>query len=382
MKEYHFWKVFLRYVIYLFLLLMILFLGIIIAFSLEVNHEIEETSIKQTTSIKNAIKSNNKLDSGHYFFITDSKTITENVTPFTQKELEQYFVDKVKTSLVSKSHKGVFDVRISKISENRTLYSLTNVSDFYETKYFLTRELTIAFIFAFVLMIFMAYYLAKRPILVYQKLMEEQRLFVQNASHEMKTPVASVLLGIQYLDLVDGKHLSKDGNDILSQMRTEITYMKQLVETMLNDNIDNDKVKSIDISKIFDETIITVENVYHSTIKKRYKSPLFFTIHPRHLKQMINILLENAFHHNSEEVQVSLSVFETINGIQIEVYDNGKGISKSDQNKIFQRFYQVDNNNKGSGIGLSLLENIVSQYNGTIDVQSQLEKGTKFIIKL
>lgn len=97
---------------------------------------------------------------------------------------------------------------------------------------------------------------------------------------------------------------------------------------------------------------------------------------------MINILLENAFHHNSEEVQVSLSVFETINGIQIEVYDNGKGISKSDQNKIFQRFYQVDNNNKGSGIGLSLLENIVSQYNGTIDVQSQLEKGTKFIIKL
>lgn len=382
MKQYHFWKAFLRYTTLLILLLIALFISIILMFSWDVNHEINETAEGQTASVKYAIEHNNKVNEGHSFFIMNGKTVEDNHTPFTEEELKHRFVDKVKTPHVDESHKGIFDIRTTQLSNNRTLYSLTNVRDFYETKQFLNRELLIAFIFTFILMIAMAYYLARRPVIVYEKLMEEQQTFVQNASHEMKTPIASLLLGTQYLEMLDKNHWSEEGRNTLSQMKTEVSYMQQLIETMLQDNIDNDKAESVDISKIFDEIIATTENIYQTTIQRRYQSQLTFTIKPLHAIQILNILLENAFHHNSSNVQVNVSAFKTMNGLQIEVSDNGKGIDKAEQDKIFQRFYQVDKGMKGSGIGLSLLRNIIYQYGGTIEVESQLEKGTKFIIKL
>lgn len=136
------------------------------------------------------------------------------------------------------------------------------------------------------------------------------------------------------------------------------------------------------MSKRFDEVIRTIESVYQSTIEKRYSPYLMFTMHPLHVKQIINILLENAYRHNTNKTKVTVSAFKNFNSLQIEVSDNGIGIPEEEQQKIFKRFYQVNQNQKGSGIGLALLYNIVKQYHGTIEVRSIIGKGTTFIIKL
>lgn len=382
MKVYHFWKTFIQYGSYLLVLLIILFVSIILVFSFNVNREINETAQAQTDSVKHALTHQDSVNQGHHYFIVKNQKVTENHTPFKTQMLKQRFVGQVKQPHVDESKTGIFDVRTVKLSEQRTLYSLTDVKDFHETKQLLVRELSIGFIFAFVLMIAMAFYFARRPVKVYEQLMQEQQTFIQNASHEMKTPVGSLLLGTQYLDMLEQNHLSQEGKETLAQMKSETKYLQQLVNTMMLETLQTDDLKPINLSQSFDETIRTVEMVHQTTIHKLYKPDLMFAIHPLHARQLLNILLENAYHHNDEHVQVRVSAFQTMNGVQIEVSDDGKGIEEAEQDKIFQRFYRVNQETRGSGIGLSLLRQIVSQYDGTIEVKSKLGKGTNFIIKL
>ena len=88
------------------------------------------------------------------------------------------------------------------------------------------------------------------------------------------------------------------------------------------------------MSKRFDEVIRTIESVYQSTIEKRYSPYLMFTMHPLHVKQIINILLENAYRHNTNKTKVTVSAFKNFNSLQIEVSDNGIGIPEEEQQKF------------------------------------------------
>ena len=378
----HFWKRFIKYVTLLILLLLILFISIILIFNFNINEEINETAENQTTSIKHAIEQHDNVNQGHDYFIVKKHKVLNNHTPFSIKELQNKFVGKVKKNYINESDKGIFDVRKSEISNHRTLYILTNVKDFYETKQVLVNVLTIGFVFAFILMVVIAYYLARQSVKAYEQLMNEQQLFVQNASHEMKTPIASFLLSTQYLEMIEGHHISMESKQTLQQMKMEAQYMQQLIESMLLDTNKKKEVVPINVSKRFDEVIRTVESVYQSTIEKRYSPYLMFTMHPLHVKQIINILLENAYRHNTNKTKVTVSAFKNFNSLQIEVSDNGIGIPEEEQQHIFKRFYQINQNQKGSGIGLALLYNIVKQYHGTIEVKSIIGKGTTFIIKL
>ncbi|HCX2970798.1 signal transduction histidine kinase ArlS [Staphylococcus aureus] len=376
----HFEKSFIKYILLLILLFVLLFVFIIFVFSFSINKEINETSENQITSIKRAIEQHENVNQGHDYFIVKKHKVISNHTPFSIKELQNKFIEKKND--IDKSNKGIFDVRKKVISNQRTLYSLANVKDFYETKQVLVNVLTIGFVFEFILMIMLAYYLARQPVKVYEQLMNEQQLFVQNASHEIKTPIAFFLLSTQYLEMIEGHNISMESNQTLQQMKTEAQYMQQLIESMLIDTNVKNEVVPINVSKSFDEVIRTAEHVYQSTIERRYKSHLIFTIHSLHAKQIINILVENAYRHNTNNTKVSVSAFKNFNGLQIEVSDNGIGIPEEEQQHIFKRFYQVNQNQKGSGIGLALLYNIVKQYHGTIEVKSIVGQGTTFIIKV
>lgn len=377
----HFAKNFIKYISLLILLLISLFIFITFIFNFKINKEINETSEDQITSIKRAIEQHESVNQGHDYFIVKEHKVISNHTPFSIKELQNKFIGKEKND-IDKSNKGIFDVKKKVISNQRTLYSLTNVKDFYETKQVLINVLTIGFVFVFILMIMLAYYLARQSVKAYEQLMNEQQLFVQNASHEIKTPIASFLLSTQYLEMIEGHNISIESKQTLQQMKTEAQYMQQLIESMLIDTNVKNEVVPINVSKSFDEVIRTAEHVYQSTIERRYKSNLIFTIYSLHAKQIINILVENAYRHNTDNTKVSVSAFKNFNGLQIEVSDNGIGIPEQEQQHIFKRFYQVNQNQKGSGIGLALLYNIVKQYHGTIEVKSIVRQGTTFIIKL
>lgn len=203
----HFGKNFIKYILLLILLLISLFIFITFIFIFNINQEINETSEDQITSIKRAIEQHESVNQGHDYFIVKEHKVISNHTPFSIKELQNKFIGKEKND-IDKSNKGIFDVKKKVISNQRTLYSLTNIKDFYETKQVLINVLTIGFVFVFILMIMLAYYLARQSVKAYEQLMNEQQLFVQNASHEIKTPIASFLLSTQYLEMIEGHNIS------------------------------------------------------------------------------------------------------------------------------------------------------------------------------
>ena len=104
-----------------------------------------------------------------------------------------------------------------------------------------------------------------------------------------------------------------------------------------------------------------------------------------HLVNLIQNLIENSIKYSKEEVDISLTCKENVDSVELKIKDNGIGISKKYQSRIFDQFYRVPtgdiHNVKGFGLGLHYVKSIVEKHQGTIQVQSLLKKGTTFIIK-
>ena len=105
-----------------------------------------------------------------------------------------------------------------------------------------------------------------------------------------------------------------------------------------------------------------------------------------YVKQLLLNLIDNAIKYTPEGGKVTVKQFSINNEIVIEVIDNGVGIPKEDQSKIFQRFYRVDKARSrsvgGTGLGLAITKHIVHSLKGSISVESELGEGSKFIIRL
>jgi two-component system phosphate regulon sensor histidine kinase PhoR len=105
-----------------------------------------------------------------------------------------------------------------------------------------------------------------------------------------------------------------------------------------------------------------------------------------HFTNVINNLIDNAIKYNNKVPLITINTFNYASGIQIEIQDNGVGLSKEDQQKVFEKFYRVTKGNvhdtKGFGLGLSYVRSIVDKHNGKIWVESKVKEGSKFIIQL
>lgn len=367
MTEYRFWPAFIKYAGMLFVLLSTLFLIIVILFSYKLNQEMSETAKRQTASVHHAIEHQQNVNASHDYFIVKEGRIQEARTPFSKDTLEDRFVHaSEKLPFIDESAHGVFDVRKVPLSDHRTLYSLTNVSDFHETKGFLVAVLMGSFGLGFLMMMALAYYLAARPVRIYEQLMQDQRLFIQNASHEMKTPMASLLLGTQYIEMLDRENLSETSQHTLEQMKSEVTYMQQLIDSMLEIEMNVQDLEAINISPVLDDAVHSIEMAYGVRIQRLYAHDLTYPILPFHLKQMVNILLENAVKHNTSEVHISISASKLINGIELRVHDDGMGISKDAQQHILNVSTAVTLSKKAQALGCHFYKRVFNNMVGQL----------------
>ncbi|MBI5974464.1 sensor histidine kinase [Staphylococcus canis] len=382
MKPYKFGPVFLKYLSILAMSLALIFLSVLILFSYKLNHEIDEMASRELRNTQQTMAQGGTVDQSANYFIVRGETIVVVHSPFSKATIQKHFLNSKHTPFIKAVDNGVYDVRKASLSNQRTLYYLTDIRDLHETKSFLVSVIVVAFVLTFVLLTIAIYDMVRKPIRTYEALMAEQTHFIQNASHEMKTPIASILLGLQYIEMLDAKQLSEAGQHTLKQMKNETMYMQQLIESMLDQEGNVENIEPVNISVLLDGVIDTIERTYHKQIRRLYAPDLTHPIVPLHFKQMINILLENAIKHNDETVMITVSASNTVNGIEIKVSDNGAGIKKRDQQRIFQRFYRANTKTKGSGIGLSILYAHIQRYHGTVEVKSKEGVGTTFLIKL
>jgi two-component system phosphate regulon sensor histidine kinase PhoR len=230
-----------------------------------------------------------------------------------------------------------------------------------------------------------------------KKLTEMKSDFVNNMTHEFKTPISTISLAAQMLnDPAVNKspqmfrHISGVINDETKRLRFQVDKVLQM--SMFDQQQTAMKRKELDVNEMISGVINTftlkVEQ-YHGRIAPNLKAKDAVTFADEmHLTNVIFNLMDNAVKYKKPDDDLLLKVWtwNEQGKLMISIADNGIGIKKENYKKIFDKFYRVHTGNlhdvKGFGLGLAYVKKIIQEHKGTIRVESELNVGTKFIIAL
>ncbi|MCE5316976.1 MAG: PAS domain-containing protein [Parachlamydia sp.] len=222
------------------------------------------------------------------------------------------------------------------------------------------------------------------------RLLEMRKEFIANASHELKTPI-TIIRGFAET-LHDNPSLPPETvADITEKILRNSNRMTNLIKDLLTlsdiENLPISSLSNFDLVNLVEHCRETVMNV-HPTAQIRIESqPELKIIADQALMEhaMMN-LIDNAAKYSNPPADIAVSLEDLGNSIRIRVADKGIGIPTADLDHVFERFYTVNKAHSrklgGSGLGLSIVQNIVQKHNGAISVASELGKGTTFTIIL
>ena len=247
----------------------------------------------------------------------------------------------------------------------------------------------------FTLIIIIAYANALHQIIKQRQISEIKTDFINNMTHEFKTPIATINLA---LDAIKNPKVIDDKEKIfryLQMIRDENKRMHAQVENVLR--ISKLEKKELDISKeplnildIIDDAIEHVGLIIEDRegrISKQYNaSRTTVLLSDVHFTNVIVNILDNAIKYSPDKPDITVLTENIKDFITIKIKDHGSGMSKAAQKKIFEKFYREHtgdlHNVKGHGLGLSYVKRIIDDHNGQIFVESEKGKGSTFILKL
>lgn len=225
------------------------------------------------------------------------------------------------------------------------------------------------------------------------KILEQMRKdFVANVSHELKTPITSIKGFTE--TLLDG---AKENKDTLEMFLDIILKESNRIQVLVSELLELSKIEQanhFDMVKVNlpQKVFNSVEVVYPLAERKNIKfnleleKNLFVLAEPSKLKQVMINLLSNAINYSPEDAEVTVKVYLKADECIVEIIDQGIGIAPEETTRIFERFYRVDKarsrDSGGTGLGLAIVKHIIEVFNGEIDVESELGKGSTFRIKL
>jgi two-component system, OmpR family, phosphate regulon sensor histidine kinase PhoR len=247
--------------------------------------------------------------------------------------------------------------------------------------------LTFFIVFAFALTLYV--------IFKQKKISEMKSDFVSNMTHELKTPISTISLASQMLGDKSIPDSSKNLNrisDIISQESKRLgTQVEKVLQMAAIDKGNFSlKLKEIDIHNLIESVagnfILQVENRGGLLIPSLHADNYLVMADSMHLTNVITNLLDNAVKYSDKVPEIYIETFNHDNYIDVVVKDNGMGISKNNQKRIFDQFYRVPTGNvhnvKGFGLGLNYVKKIVEVHKGTVSVESELGTGSRFTISL
>lgn len=221
------------------------------------------------------------------------------------------------------------------------------------------------------------------------QLEEYKTNFLQNITHEIKTPITAINSAIELLETQN--NLNDEDRECFDIIRFQTKAIDKLVNDILS--LSEIEIEKTSEDKHFEkfnlnsmiERVIAYMSFSDVKINFVQNAEVDFYGNEELLSTALSNLLTNALRYSTSET-VDVILNKTENNIEIEVKDYGTGIKQEHLNHIFERFYRVDKNRSrklgGSGLGLAITKNIVELHNGTITVESELNKGTNFLITL
>lgn len=230
-----------------------------------------------------------------------------------------------------------------------------------------------------------------------KKVSEVKNDFINNMTHEFKTPISTISLAAQMLnDPAVTKspqmfqHISGVISDETKRLRFQVEKVLQM--SMFERNANNMKLKETDANELIAGVVKTftlkVESCGGTVDARLDAANPFVMADEMHFTNVIFNLLDNAVKYRKQDANLHLEVvtWNEIGKLFVSISDNGIGISKENLKKIFEKFYRVHTGNlhdvKGFGLGLAYVRKVIQDHKGTIRAESEVGTGTKFIISL
>jgi two-component system OmpR family sensor kinase len=219
---------------------------------------------------------------------------------------------------------------------------------------------------------------------------DKLRRFVADASHELRTPLTAIR-GFSELYRQGAVKGEDDTKQLISRIEGESKRMSSLVEDLLLlarvDQFREMKSEAVDIVKLVADATASaqVSGPNHPITLIAPNSEVFMLGEEVRIHQVLANLLANARAHTPDGTPIAVMITSNDDEVSISVADKGPGISEVDQKRIFERFYRADSSRSrsgedGTGLGLSIVEAVMRAHGGTVSVESELGKGTKFTL--
>lgn len=296
-----------------------------------------------------------------------------------------------------------FNIRISSLPDNSEIINNPlNIIKEYKSVFIITCIMFLTLLLLVVALIKHIQYknkFEKEIIKAKDKAEEINRLksyFISNISHELKTPINVILCAAQLLESkkVDNYNINNKNNTI-DIIKDNSYRLIRLINNIID--VEKGEVDELTLNLKKDNLVSLIEDIVTSVIPyaKRKELNLIFDTEEEEIimdmdiekiERIILNLLSNAIKFSNENGNIYIRIMLNNDDVDIVVEDEGIGISKDDIPYIFDKFIQVDNTfnrkNEGSGIGLAIVKSFIEIHNGKIMVESQVGKGTKFIVKL
>jgi len=247
----------------------------------------------------------------------------------------------------------------------------------------------------FTLIIVSAFYVTVSALLRQKKLSEIKNDFINNMTHEFKTPLATISLAVDALrneKVVQDREKSEYFTGIIKE---ENKRMNKQVETILQASLLDRQEQQLNLKPLHAHIIIqeAMENFHLQLEGKGGRAELqlnakndLLEADEVHFMNIITNLIDNAVKYSKENLVIRITTHSTTKSLVIRIEDNGIGMSKETQRRIFEKFYRAHTGNlhnvKGFGLGLSYVKTIVDAHQGKIKVDSMVGKGTTFTLEL
>lgn len=237
------------------------------------------------------------------------------------------------------------------------------------------------------------FYLMK-TIFQQNKMAELRKNFVDNMTHELKTPVSTVMAAVEAIQLYGVQDDKEKMKRYLDISKKELEHLSTMIEKVLQMDIDASRgivlqrvdfnlvatiQSAIEVAQLNKTKVVTIELIAESM-------EIIVNGDESHLRNVINNLLENAIKYAGQQVTIKVELKTLKENVQIRITDNGKGIAPEYQQQIFDMFFRVPSGNlhdvKGFGLGLAYVKQVVKRHDGKITVESELGRGSTFAVRL
>ena len=225
--------------------------------------------------------------------------------------------------------------------------------------------------------------------------------FVSTASHEMRTPLAA-LEG--YLSLIINQNLDSQTMEYAQKAHQNVMHLGKLFKNLLTTSQSEDGRLShhpqiFAFNNLLDEIIAenqkqaNLKQIHLRLVDRKQRLPdhnnkaststqYYLNADPQRIQELLNNILDNALKYTDTRGEINIYLRQVDDFLQIQIEDSGYGIAPKDLPHLFQKFYRVDNNQPGSGLGLFICKKIVELYKGDIWLESEVGKGSIFYIHL